>query len=173
MEEGDISERLDARLRWLLFEKTCEYGWFPGRPLRILGVLLLVFAILYRIALSARGAAGIWAIWLPDRVHKSEGQDTPVRVTDGFGFSRFADTPWERPVRQLRSLWVALYFSLLSAFHLGWRELNVGTWISRIQPREYTLRATGWVRVVAGIQSLLSVYLLALWALTYFGSPFE
>jgi hypothetical protein len=35
------------------------------------------------------------------------------------------------------------------------------------------LRATGWVRFVAGLQSLLSIYLLALWVLTYFGRPFE
>ena len=63
--------------------------------------------------------------------------------------------------------------ALLSAFSLGWRELNVGNWISRIQKREYTLRATGWVRSVAGLQSLLSVYLLALWVLTYFGRPFD
>ncbi len=67
----------------------------------------------------------------------------------------------------------ALQFSVLSAFHLGWRELNVGNWIARIQAHEYTLRATGWVRAVAGVQSLLSVYLLALWALTYFGRPFQ
>jgi hypothetical protein len=46
-------------------------------------------------------------------------------------------------------------------------------WISRLQKREYTLRATGWVRSVAGLQSLLSVYLLALWVLTYFGRPFD
>jgi len=45
--------------------------------------------------------------------------------------------------------------------------------MTRLQPLEYMLRATGWVRVVSGIQSLLSVYLLALWALTYFGRPFE
>jgi hypothetical protein len=37
----------------------------------------------------------------------------------------------------------------------------------------YALRATGWVRVVSGLQSLLSVYLLAMWALTYFGRPFQ
>jgi len=36
----------------------------------------------------------------------------------------------------------AFYFSLLSTFAIGWRELNVGTWITRIQRREYTLRAT-------------------------------
>ena len=68
---------------------------------------------------------------------------------------------------------IGLYFSLLSAFSLGWRELNVGTWIARVQSREYVLRATGWVRTVSGLQSLLSVYLLALWVLTYFGRPFE
>ena len=43
----------------------------------------------------------------------------------------------------------------------------------RMQKRPYTLRATGWVRAASGLQSLLSVYLLALWALTYFGRPFE
>jgi hypothetical protein len=75
--------------------------------------------------------------------------------------------PWQR------TCCIALYFSLLSAFHLGWRELNVGTWLTRMQKRPYTLSATGWVRFVSGLQSLLSVYLLALWALSYFGRPFE
>jgi hypothetical protein len=42
-----------------------------------------------------------------------------------------------------------------------------------MQPREYILRATGWVRFFSGLQSVVSVYLLALWALTYFGRPFE
>jgi hypothetical protein len=76
-------------------------------------------------------------------------------------------------LKWLRISRVALYFSLLSAFHIGWRDLNVGTWLARLQSREYTLSAIGWVRVVSGLQSLHSVYLLALWALTYFGRPFE
>ena len=84
-------------------------------------------------------------------------------------WARFNERLW----RIWRALRLALYFSLLSAFHLGWRELNVGTWISRLQKREYNLRATGWVRTVSGLQSLLSVYMLALWALTYFGRPFD
>jgi hypothetical protein len=77
-----------------------------------------------------------------------------------------------RPRRPPAVLGSALQFSVLSAFHLGWRELNVGSWIARVQAREYTLRGAGWVWAVAGVQSLLSVYLLALWALTYFGRPF-
>jgi hypothetical protein len=84
-----------------------------------------------------------------------------------------AKTWWERLAGEFHMLRTGLYFSLLSAFNIGWREVNVGAWMARLQPREYTLRATGWVRTVAGLQSLLSVYLLALWVLTYFGRPFE
>jgi hypothetical protein len=62
---------------------------------------------------------------------------------------------------------------MLSAFHIGWRELSIGTWLSRLQPREYALRAEGLPRVISGAQSLLSVYLIAIWALTYFGRPFQ
>src|SRR5262249_35596078 len=149
-EKPDLSEKIEAVFKWGMFEKTCKYGWFPGRPLRILGVLLVVFTIPYYLALSSKGAAGIWAIWLPDRVQKSEGQDTPVRVTKEFLFSRLQGTWWKNLARRLGSCWLAFYFSLLSAFQIGWRELNVGSWLSRLQPREYTLRATGCVRVVAG-----------------------
>ena len=66
-----------------------------------------------------------------------------------------------------------LWFSLLSAFHLGFRELNVGNWLARLQTRECGLQAVGWVRVMAGLQPLFSVYLLALLVLTYFGRPFQ
>ncbi len=75
--------------------------------------------------------------------------------------------------RNAQALWLAFYFSVISAFHVGWRDLNVGTWIARMQPRDYALRAKGWVRVVSGVQSLISVYLIAMWVLTYFGRPFE
>ena len=63
--------------------------------------------------------------------------------------------------------------SLLSAFHINWRELNVGNWTARLQLYPYTLQATGWLRTVLGIQSLISVYLLGMLALSYFGRPFE
>jgi hypothetical protein len=103
-----------------------------------------------------------------DRLTRGRGHERVVRIRP-----QTAKTLRERLMGEFRLLRTSLYFSLLSAFHLGWREFNVGTWIARMQPREYTLRATGWVRTVSGIQSLLSVYLLALWVLTYFGRPFE
>src|SRR5262249_38400048 len=88
----DWREKLEAVFKWGMFDKTCKSGGFPGSPLRILGVLLVGFTIPYYLALSSKGAAGIWAIWLPDRVQKSEGQDTPVRVTQEFLFSRWQGT---------------------------------------------------------------------------------
>jgi len=56
--------------------------------------------------------------------------------------------------------------------NIGFEQFTPGDWIRRLQAREYSLEAVGWVRVVAGAQALLSVYLLAMWALTQFGRPF-
>jgi hypothetical protein len=99
---------------------------------------------------------GIYRIWVDERIRKDLGSSEPELINAGF----------------VKSIIYALYFSLLSAFHIGWRDINVGNWIARIQPREYTLRSTGWVRTVSGIQSLISIYLLAFWVLTQFGRPF-
>jgi hypothetical protein len=96
----------------------------------------------------------------------------PPERADGAGLG---DQPVSETVHftRLRGLAVAFYFSLLSAFQVGWKDLNFGSWLSRMQPKPYRLVATGWGRTLSGLQSLLSVFLLAQWALTYFGRPFE
>jgi uncharacterized protein YjbI with pentapeptide repeats len=160
-----------------------DYGANPWRSLWILGGGIPAFAVFYVWVLqkyerwnNSGKRAGIWAIWPADQIHKTDGKD-PVRVTSTFFFptwqARAAEKRWRRLRRWTCALLVGGYFSLLSAFHLGWRELTVGSWITHLQPREYTLRATGFVRFFSGLQSLISVYSLALWALTYFGRPFE
>jgi hypothetical protein len=103
-----------------------------------------------------------------DRLARGRGKEKAVLIRP-----QTAKTRRGRLMDEFRLFRTSLYFSLLSTFHIGWREFNVGSWMVRMQPREYTLRATGWVRMVSGIQSPLSVYLLALWILTYFGRPFE
>jgi hypothetical protein len=165
-------DAIEVAFAFLLFELPSDWGMSPGRPLRILGLLLPLFALPYWLALQTPTGSegGIWAVWSADRIIKAEGGDNPVLLTSvawpgGPGPRRVLSTPG--------ALGFAVYFSLLSAFHIGWRELNVGTWLIRLQPHEYTLRATRWVRTVSGIQSLVSVYLIALWVLTYFGRPFE
>ncbi|MGA9055149.1 MAG: hypothetical protein WB763_01420 [Terriglobia bacterium] len=66
----------------------------------------------------------------------------------------------------------AMFFSLMSAFNIGFLDINFGRWVRMLTKREYDLKAVGWAHTVSGFQSLLSVYLIALWVLTYFGRPF-
>lgn len=194
-EERLRSNMVENVFNWFLFELPTAYGMEPGRALMFLAALVVLFAIPYTIMLRpmvkrespssviiegerARLCwpvpAGIWAVRLGDGIHKW-GDDQPVLLTTEFVFPRARpiDAPHGHAVHWVLACIAGLYFSALSSFQMGWRELNVGTWMTRLQPREYTIRATGWVRTVSGIQSLMSVYLLALWALTYFGRPFE
>lgn len=156
--EADLLAKLEGIFNYVLFELTTQWGMAPGRALIVLVMLIPVFMLPYIFALWAPKNDGIWRFWSGDRAREDLGSDKPELLT--------ARGP-------ISAIGYALYFSLLSAFHIGWRDLNVGNWIARLQPREYTLRASGWVRTVSGIQSLISVYLLAIWALTYFGRPFE
>jgi hypothetical protein len=118
-----------------------------------------VFAIAYSFALQRSPISrppGIWLVRPNDRIDTKDGHEHPKRLV----------------ATGLRALSWELYFSVLSAFHFGWRDLNIGNWIGRASPDEYVLRPIGWTKVASGIQALLSVYLLAIWALAYFGGPF-
>ena len=167
-----FTQNLEGVFSYLAFELTCGYGLYYGRPLRILVLTIPVLGVLYAFALRSPGNGAIWRVWVSDRVRKEEGQAEPERLS--WQKSKWSGGPQRSAgFRLFRALGLGLLFSLISAFQIGWHDLNVGNWITRLQPREYTLRATGWVRVVSGAQSLLSVYLLALWALSYFSRPFE
>jgi Pentapeptide repeats (8 copies) len=164
-----LAGKSESLFKYVLFDLPSQYGMAPGLALRSLLGFIPCFALLYWIVLRhASNRSSLWIIVPADRLTRGRGHEKVVRIQP-----RTAKT-WRGRLRNTYRLSrTCLYFSLLSAFSLGWREFNVGTWITRMQPREYTLRATGWGRTVAGIQSLLSVYLLALWVLTYFGRPFE
>ena len=130
----------------------------PWRPLlNLTFVSIPFFTVPYVFCLRKESKDGIWKVWNPERMRDDLGESKPKEPLVLHGWS---------------ALKVAFYFSILSAFSIGWRELNVGNWIARIQRYEFNYRATGWARTVSGVQSLLSVYLLALWALTYFSRPF-
>lgn len=140
---------------WLGF--LTDFGADPWRSLKFLGISILIFTPLYVISLFMRGKDGIYKICLPDRLQTDLGGCEPERLykpgMKAFGY--------------------AFYFSILCAFSMGWRDFNIGNWIVRMQWKEYTLRSSGWVRTISGFQSLFSLYLLAIWLLTYFGRPFE
>ena len=177
-QKGDIASKIKAAFNYVFMDLTCNYGISPWRPLFLFSILIFIFSPFYWLALKSRRAdTGIWVSWLPNRVLLEEGQEKPVKLTTVPPFDPPARGWCARVCWQVRKFWrilrLGLFFSLVSAFSLGLKELHLGNWISRLQKKEYILRPTGWVRTVAGIQSLISFFLLALWAFLYVGSIFE
>jgi uncharacterized protein YjbI with pentapeptide repeats len=167
--QGGVA-RIKAALSLVFFDLTCNYGLALWRPLALLAGGVLLFFPFYCLALTSRRAdTGIWLVWQPDRVLKGEGQEAPEKLTTTPRVGPRGPGGWAKVWWQLRRGWRILYLgfsvSLAASFSLGWKGLNAGSWISRLQKKEYTLRTTGWVRTLAGVQSLISAYLLILWVI--------
>jgi len=152
-------------LRLIFFEWTSNYGLNYERPILILLCLLLPFAAVYYFSIAGYGSSRVYRVWSEERIEEDAPTGSPERHIEPLTFNI--------KKKPLKTLLFSIYFSILSAFHIGWRDLNVGNWITRLQPREYTFQAKGWVKTVSGLQSLISIYLLALWVLVYFGRPFQ
>jgi hypothetical protein len=152
-------------VRTVGFGWTTAYGLYPMRALRWILLLGAVLTPVYMfVMLHPTAVSGILRIFPAGRLEGTVGH--------------LADE--EKPKKQLvkakswrAALRTAAYFSIVSAVDIGFDRFTPGDWIRRLQAREYSLEAVGWVRVVAGAQALLSVYLLAMWVLTQFGQPFE
>jgi uncharacterized protein YjbI with pentapeptide repeats len=161
----------------IFLELTGLWSLKSERPLIILICLIPYFAFFYVFALRTKNRKpGVWLILSSECVPEAPIKNRPFRLTSKFpprtlpagifNKIRLQTTCWCRVVR------ISLYFSLLSAFNIGWREINAKNLITGMQRRDYALRATGWARSLAGIQSLLSIFLISLWLLTTFGHPF-
>jgi len=162
---------IEGRFKWVAFDLTCEYGFSYGRPLRIVGLLWLLFSITYVVFMHRPGTSGIYLVgtrWSRGRSNTQGMQISPHAI----GAAKWWKLPFLWLRREWRVLRAAMFFSLMSAFNIGFRDINFGRWLRLLTKREYDLKAVGWARTVSGFQSLLSVYLIALWVLTYFGRPF-
>ncbi len=159
-------------LNRVAFDLPSQYGMTPGRPLVISAALWLLFTLLYAVFMHLPGTSGLYVV--VRRVWKGHEQVQGMRITPRTKHSR---RRWLYALRWIRSEWrvlrAAMMFSLMSAFNISFREIDFGRWIRLLMKREYDIKAVGWVRTASGVQSLVSVYLVALWLLTYFGRPFE
>jgi uncharacterized protein YjbI with pentapeptide repeats len=161
-------------LNKVFFDWTCQYGMSPGRPLMVGLLLWFVCSLLYFGFIHTPGHAGLYRIY---RQSVAEGAKPgkrverilPPRRRHRRGSQWLLYLLW----RECLLLRTSMFFSLMSAFNIGFRDINFGRWLRLLTRQEFDIKAVGWARVVAGWQSLFSVYLLALWVLTYFGRPFE
>ncbi len=156
----------------LFFDLTCQYGMNPGRALQIWLAVLLFCWLVYAVFIHLPGKSGIYRL---EKIGKpSAKEETEEKIQP----RKIPPRPlWRYPFRliyeELRVFFWAGFFSLMSAFNIGFRDINFGRWLRLLPRTEYDLKAKGWARTVAGFQSLISVYLIAMWFLTYFGRPFD
>lgn len=155
--EGGFIGKVESLFQLFLFELPCKYGLLPGRPLILMIIMIPIFSIFYFIILVKSNGDGIWKVWPEKRIRLDIGSKIPEKIHP-IGFNKIG---------------YSIYFSLLMAFRIGWRDFNIGVWISRLQKHKYDLIATGWTRTIAGLQSLFSIYMFALFILCYFGTPFD
>ena len=157
-------------LRYIFIGVPTGWGLWPARAWNGILILMGAASILYFFAIKSQrrhekwNRSGIYCVHLSDYLSPDVSDMT---------IANSSQVVHVRPSNLWCACLWALYFAVLSCFHIGWRDLNVGLWLTRVQPKEFALRGYGWVRLVSGVQSLTSVYLLAIWALTYFGRPFE
>ena len=161
-------------LNKVFFDWTCQYGMSPGRPL-ILGLWLwLLCSLLYFGFIHTSGQAGLYRVYGQSVSQDPEAQRRvervlPLRTGPTLGPRWVIQFFWH----EWLLLRTSMFFSLMSAFNIGFRDINFGRWLRLLTRREFDIKAVGWARVVAGWQSLISVGLLALAVLTYFGRPFR
>lgn len=167
-------------LERVLFDWTCQWGTNSSRPLELIGLLSVLCTFVYWIGIHFQGKSGLYLVATGLRIATSKGKERVCRIViSPLRYAPRAKTEmklhprWRRFGLSLRPLGTALLFSLMSSFNIGFQGFNLGRWIRMLQPREFDIRATGWMRTVSGIQSLLGLALVALSLLSYFDHPFE
>ncbi|MBV8356860.1 MAG: hypothetical protein JO189_02855 [Deltaproteobacteria bacterium] len=152
-------------LRTVGLEWTTAYGLYPELALLWIQLLGAAATPAYMFAmLQPTAESGIIKVFTADRLDETAGDPIDEeKVKKQLVHAQ----RWREALR------TAAYFFLISAVNIGFEEFSPGDWIRRLQRREYSLEAVGWVWVVVGVQALLRVYLLVMWVLTQFGQSFE
>jgi hypothetical protein len=170
----NLPEFVAGIFRRVAFDWTTAYGLHPTRALWIIvAVWLLCIPVYFWLIVQdprqspheSFHGSGIYQVLPANWLYETKG-DKPMMVAAPQAHRLQAENWWE-------DVWTAAHFSLLSAVNIGFEQFTPGDWVRRLQQHEYELQAVGWVRIIAGMQALVSVFLLAMWALTQFGRPFQ
>jgi hypothetical protein len=166
--------------RKLLFENTISYGLDRTKPLVLLVIVWAVGGVLVWICLQRSAKSGL-SIRLLRRSDDGSARSRLFKLR-----SRYWSSPTIGSLRQpllkrivlagrdqIRLVSAAAFYSLTSVTTLSFREWDPARWLSLVLDRNYELVGRGWVRRMAGVQALVSLYLLVLLVLSFFGLPFK
>lgn len=159
----------------MLFDYSCSFGSEPFKPLKYMFGLFIFMGLFNSYVLFAQKTAGFYIVSEDVVLNKDNIQDFEKNKigleTELFSDPRLflSNSAWSA----IRVYLIGFSISLLSALRIGFREVNLSNWVKLILPWEIDIKAYGYPRTISGIQSLFSVYMLALTILSYFGRPFD
>jgi uncharacterized protein YjbI with pentapeptide repeats len=169
---GDCAEYLFNRI---FLDFTCQYGMRPGRPLVLFFWIWIFCSVTYYDFIATPGSSKLYRISFETlelkadpSAHQKVVAIGPDHIAGGTRLSKAR----KKLLQHLSLLGVAMFFSLMSAFNISFREINFGRWLRLLTRKEFDIKAVGWARVIAGWQALISLLLIALFVLTFFGRPF-
>lgn len=163
-----LTLRLKILFRWLTWRGAEERA---RQNIGYLAWLSLLSAFLILGLLAQHNAGQLMAA--PTEYAREEGRNLRIWSTGLFMLAVVASL-WAGLSSQIRHAWrMAVWLSVLSILRFGWRDLSLGTWLTVVQREEYTIRPSGWVRTAAGIQSIIGLLMVGLWAVCYFKGPLE
>jgi Pentapeptide repeats (8 copies) len=166
---GSCNDYLGSKI----VDLTCQFGMDLWRPVTIGLWSWGLFTMVFFMFMHHPGPSGLYlAVAAGLTLDPDDIPNAPqVRSSVAQELWQKRDVlGWVR--EEIRLLRVAGFFSLVNGFNLGFKDADVGRWIRLLPGREFEFRAVGWARTMAGLQALLTLYLLAVWVLCLFGHPF-
>lgn len=158
-----LSNLIAATWRSVAWGLLTDYGLSPWRAFLAYLAVAIGFAPFYWGAIPRGGAKSLALRW----VYRKD-----TLAADGT--MRDVDLVVGISARDVRSrLWAALRASANATLAIGFGDVKLGEWLARLRWTESELEAVGWLRVVAGVQSLVATVIFVLWAWCMFGDPFE
>lgn len=159
-------------LNWIFFDWTVRYGMAPEHALMLLIGQGIFFALVYCGFLHFSRRSSLIMVKRrraskPESLRRVRYRPRIIPSSTGWRYR------WNWLVREIHLIRVALFFSLLNTFHSGFNAVDPGKWIRLLTKHEYNLEPERWLRTVAGVQTVVSLFLFAMWLLTQFGHPFE
>jgi hypothetical protein len=159
-------------LNLIFFDWTVHYGMAPEHALLLLLLQGVLFALVYDAFLHLSRRSSLSVVKRRRGPQSESFRRIPYRIRSVPPSTRWRYR-WNLVGREWRLVRVALFFSLLNTFHSGFNEVDPGKWIRLLTKHDYHFEAQHWMRTIAGVQTVLSLFLFAMWLLTQFGHPFD
>ncbi|MDM8566332.1 pentapeptide repeat-containing protein [Candidatus Halobeggiatoa sp. HSG11] len=166
-------DKIGAIANLVLFEFPSKYGYKPQFALTILIFSIFIFSFFYWVGLKL--GMQVKVAWEPILLTtKRKNLTTTIKLPYFYYTIQLKNPKQSWWYSELKLIRLALHISLNSAFKIGWKGLDFGTWMKKLQKREYHLETpNAWIKSICTVQSLLGIYLVALWFATQFGRPFD